>query len=216
MSSNNLASGGNIWNHIEVKKQERKFDLYFKKLILFTLAIGLLIIAISITCASIFGIDNAFQVQTTENGLILNGQVRYFIFYLLGAMGPVFIILGAVMLLAEKFTKHFEWILSNKKRILFALIAVLIIWLTLTSIIIGIGKQLNDYNKADTKQIEAVQNWVKNKTNSVITEKQAKTILEPNYENIIISSSNKKLTFNTERKGSLSIAIKMVKGSPNN
>lgn len=108
MSSNNLASGGNIWNHIEVKKQERKFDLYFKKLILFTLAIGLLIIAISITCASIFGIDNAFQVQTTENGLILNGQVRYFIFYLLGAMGPVFIILGGCNVVSGKIYKAFR------------------------------------------------------------------------------------------------------------
>lgn len=211
MSINNFVSGGKIWDPAEEKKRSIEETKRFKRKSWETLLVGLFITVSSIVCASIFRGDNAFAVKTTDNSLLFDGQVRYFVFYLLGAVGPAFLLMGWVMLVAERFSNQADWVLTNKKRIFFSLLAIFILWLAVFNITTGIGKQINGYNNADSKQITTIQSWIKDKTGSTVTENQAKALLTPSIDDIAIGSGEKKLTFHTEKTGDLSILITIVK-----
>lgn len=211
MSINNFVSGGKIWDPIEKKERDLKAIKHFKRGSIAVLIVGLFLIVSSIVCATIFKGDSAFAIKYTDNSLFFDGQVRYFIFYLLGAFGPVLFIMGWVMLVIEKFSDEAEWVFAKKKRILLSLLAIIVLWIAMLNVVIGIGKEINNYNKTDDKQIETIQNWVKDKTGSTITENRAKVLLTPSIDDTKVTSDNTDFIFHTERKGDLSILITVVK-----
>lgn len=211
MSIDNFVSGGKIWDPAEEKKRSIEETKRFKRQSLAILLIGLFITASSIVSASIFRGDTAFSIKDTDSSLLFDGQVRYFVFYLLGAVGPAFLLMGWVMLAAERFSDKAGWIFTKKKPIFFSLLAVVVLWSIMFNIVTGIGKEINSYDETDGKQVETIQSWVKGKTGSTVTENQAKALLNPSIDDITIGSGEQKVTFHTEKTGDLSTLITIVK-----